>query len=123
MIYKNKVILVSFFTIFSIIGFMVKLPRLFHKFDKELHFMFYFFTTVFILLLFRKRRFISFLVISLFGILIEFAQEFSNKITIRIIGKAIHGRFDIEDIRYNMIGVVCGVVFSKIIQLIFKIGK
>jgi hypothetical protein len=102
---------------------MVKLPRLFHKFDKELHFMFYFFTTVFILLLFRKRRFISFLVISLFGILIEFAQEFSNKITIRIIGKAIHGRFDIEDIRYNMIGVVCGVVFSKIIQLIFKIGK
>ncbi len=123
MIYKNKVILVSFLTIFSIIGFMIKLPTLFHKFDKELHFIFYFFTTVFILLLFRKRRFISFLVLSLFGILIEYAQEFSNKITIRIIGKSIHGRFDIEDIRYNMIGVFCGFVFYKIIQLIFKIGK
>ncbi len=58
--------------------------------------------------------------LALFGIIIEFAQEFSNKISIRIIGKAIHGRFDIEDVKYNMIGVFCGLIIFLIFQLIFK---
>jgi hypothetical protein len=58
--------------------------------------------------------------LALFGIIIEFAQELSNKISIRIIGKAIHGRFDIEDVKYNMIGVFCGLIIFLIFQLIFK---
>ena len=63
---------------------------------------------------------ISSMGLALFGIIIEFAQEFSNKISIRIIGKAIHGRFDIEDVKYNMIGVFCGLIIFLIFQLIFK---
>jgi hypothetical protein len=55
--------------------------------------------------------------------MIEFAQEFSNKISIRVIGKTIHGRFDIEDVKYNMIGIFCGLILFKIIQLTFKASK
>ncbi len=63
---------------------------------------------------------ISSIGLALFGIIIEFAQEFSKKISIRIIGKAIHGRFDVEDVEYNMIGVFCGLMLFQIIQSSFK---
>ena len=119
----HKIILISFLTIFSIIGFMVKLPKAFHHFDKELHLLFYFGATTLVTILFPKRCVISFLALAIFGIMIEFAQEFSNKITIRVIGKAIHGRFDIEDVKYNMIGVCCGLILFQIIQLTFKTRK
>jgi len=119
----HKIILISFLTIFSIIGFMVKLPKAFHHFDKELHLLFYFGATTLVTILFPKRWVISFLALAIFGIMIEFAQEFSNKITIRVIGKAIHGRFDIEDVKYNMIGVCCGLILFQIIQLTFKTRK
>ena len=100
-----KLILLSFLTIFSVIGFMVKLPKVFHHFDKELHLLFYFGATTLVTILFTKRWLFSFLAISIFEILREFAQEFSNKISIRIIGLTIHGRFDIEDVKYNLIGI------------------
>jgi glycopeptide antibiotics resistance protein len=102
---------------------MVKLPRLFHHFDKELHLLFYFGATVVVNILYPKRWAFSFLALTLFGIMIEFAQEFSNKISIRVIGKTIHGRFDIEDVKYNMIGVCCGLIIFQIIQLTFKNQK
>jgi glycopeptide antibiotics resistance protein len=102
---------------------MVKLPKAFHHFDKELHLLFYFGATTLVTILFPKRWVISFLALAIFGIMIEFAQEFSNKITIRVIGKAIHGRFDIEDVKYNMIGVCCGLILFQIIQLTFKTRK
>jgi len=102
---------------------MVKLPKIFHHFDKELHMMFYFSATILIAFFFPKRWMISSIGLALFGIIIEFAQEFSNKITIRIIGKAIHGRFDIEDVKYNMIGVFCGLMLFQLIQLTFKTRK
>ncbi len=66
---------------------------------------------------------ISSIGLALFGIIIEFAQEFSNKISIRIIGKAIHGRFDVEDVKYNMIGGCCGLILLQIIQLTIKVRK
>ena len=116
----HKTILISIFAVFSIVGFMVKLPKIFHHFDKELHMIFYFSATMIIAFLFPKRWMISSIGLSLFGIIIEFAQEFSNKISIRIIGKAIHGRFDVEDVKYNMIGVFCGLILFQIIQLPFK---
>ena len=119
----HKVILISFLTMFSIIGFMVKLPRIFHHFDKELHLLFYFGATTLVTILFPKRWVFLLLVIALFGIMIEFAQEFSNKISIRIIGKAIHGRFDIEDVKYNMIGVFCGLILFHLTQSSFKSRK
>ena len=68
--------------------------------------------------LFPKRWMISSIGLALFGFIIEFAQEFSNKISIRIIGKAIHGRFDVEDVKYNIIGVFCGLILFQLIQLI-----
>jgi VanZ family protein len=102
---------------------MVKLPKAFHHFDKELHLLFYFGATTLVTILFPKRWGVSFLVIAIFGIMIEFAQEFSNKISIRVIGKTIHGRFDIEDVKYNMIGIFCGLILFQIIQLIFKASK
>ena len=116
----HKLILISFLTIFSVIGFMLKLPKVFHHFDKELHLLFYFCATTLVTLLFPKRWMISSICLALFGIIIEFAQEFSNKISIRIIGKAIHGRFDIEDVKYNLIGVFCGLILFQLIQLTFK---
>jgi hypothetical protein len=115
-----KIILISILAVFSIVGFMVELPKIFHHFEKELHMMFYFSATMIIAFLFPKKWMISSIVLSLFGIIIEFAQEFSNKISIRIIGKAIHGRFDVEDVKYNMIGVFCGLILFQIIQLPFK---
>ena len=116
----HKVVLISFLTIFSIIGFMVKLPKLFHHFDKELHLLFYLGATTLVTILYPKRWMISSICLALFGTILEFAQEFSNKISIRIIGKAIHGRFDIEDVKYNLIGVFCGLILFQLIQLTFK---
>ncbi len=119
----HKLILISFLTIFSVIGFMVKLPKVFHHFDKELHLLFYFGVTTLVTILFPKRWVFSFLAIAIFGIMIEFAQEFSNKISIRVIGKTIHGKFDIKDVKYNMIGIFCGLILFQIIQLTFKARK
>lgn len=115
-----KIILISILAVFSIVGFMVKLPKIFHHFDKELHMMFYSSATMIIAFFFPKKWMISSIGLALFGFIIEFAQEFSNKISIRIIGKAIHGRFDVEDVKYNIIGVFCGLMLFQIIQSSFK---
>ena len=116
----QKIVLVSFFAGCTILGFMVKLPRVFHHFDKELHAMFYFFAALFLTIIFPKRWLIATIGLVLFGIVIEFAQAFSNKISIRIIGKAIHGRFDIEDVKYNLIGVFLGLLVFHSYRLLIK---
>ena len=105
---RLKFFLLTLLLLCSVIGFMVRLPRLFHHFDKELHFMFYFFSSLVFLLMFPKRWVYSVLFLLFFGIGIEYAQEFSNKISIRLIGKAIHGRFDIVDVKYNVLGLTIG---------------
>lgn len=116
----SKIWLTIAFIICSLIGFLVKLPRIFHHYDKELHALFYFFASIFLSLIFPKRSFSisSFLVI--FGVFIEFAQEYSNKISMRMIGKAIHGRFDIQDVKYNLLGVVVGFSLYQIYNLALK---
>jgi len=91
-----------------IIGFIVKLPAVFHHYDKELHAAFYFFAPIFFGLQFHKKWLLVLFCLMIFGFGIELAQAVSNKISIRLIGKSIHGRFDIEDIRYNIKGLFLG---------------
>jgi hypothetical protein len=97
---------------------MVKLPAVFHHYDKELHAAFYFMAVIYFGLQFPKKWLLVLFCLLIFGFGIELAQAFSNKISIRIIGKPIHGRFDIEDIRYNIKGLFWG---SLVILLMLKI--
>lgn len=102
----------------SVIGFMVKLPRIFHQMDKELHALFYCCCFLFCCLLYPKRWFSILLALTFFGFAIEWAQDFSNKISIRLVGKRIHGRFDPEDIKYNLIGLFIGLLIFGCIRLL-----
>ncbi len=109
-----------FFLIATIVGFMVKLPSNFRQYDKELHSLFYFGAAAFLNVLFTcknipKHLFIFFCLL-FFSICIEFAQEYSNK----FFHARIHGRFDIEDVRANLIGLL---FFSAIWLLFFLFMK
>lgn len=106
--YKNLIFFI--FACLVIFGFMIKLPKIFHHFDKELHSLFYFGTFIFLALLFPNKRFFVSVVLFLFGIFIEIAQDYSNRISLKYIGKVIHGRFDIEDIKFNCIGLFLGII-------------
>lgn len=117
---SNKIILISFVSVCTVVGFMIKLPKIFHQYAKELHSSFYLIATLFFIYLFPKKWLLSSLVLVLFGIIIEFTQEFSNKISIRIIGKAIHGRFDIVDVKYNIMGVFYGLSIFFFLRLLIK---
>ena len=101
-----------------IIGFIVKLPAVFHHYDKELHAAFYFMAVIYFGLQFPKKWLLIVFCLLIFGIGIEMAQAFSNRISIRLIGKPIHGRFDIEDIRYNFKGLFWGTL---VLLLLLKI--
>ena len=119
----RRTLIVVFFTVASIIGFMIKLPRVFHHYDKELHASFYFAGFLFLSYLYPKRWLLIAIVLGLGGVFIEYAQELSNKVTLRLIGKRIHGRFDIEDIEYNLMGLFLGVTAFIITKQFFKPGK
>jgi uncharacterized membrane protein YidH (DUF202 family) len=90
----------------AIVGFMIKLPSGFRHIDKELHASFYFLAAAFLNVLFAKakifRHVVIFIALYLFGMVIEFAQAYSN----RFFRKRIHGRFDPEDIQSNLIGLI-----------------
>ncbi|MFN3589601.1 MAG: hypothetical protein ACK4UP_09470 [Spirosomataceae bacterium] len=107
---KSKFLLVVVLIICSVIGFMLKLPRVFRHYDKELHTLFYFCATLFMASLYPRKWFLVAFLLAIFGIGIEAAQSFSNRISIRLIGKAIHGRFDIEDVWANCMGIGAGLV-------------
>ena len=103
----------------SVIGFMVRLPRALHHYDKQLHALYYFGAMIVISALYPKRWYIVAVCLFIFGVTIEFLQEYSNK----LIGKKIHGNFDILDIKYNTIGIVIGTLCFYTIQLLIKITK
>ena len=109
--------LILLFSIFAFIGFMWRLPRIFHHYDKELHMAFYFFALLFLSALYPKRLIQVFFLLLFAGIGIELLQSFSNRISVRLIGKAIHGRFDWQDVKYNLLGLcwasVCYFVFLR----------
>jgi VanZ family protein len=107
---------VAFLFVCSIIGFMVKLPRVFHHYDKILHALFYFAAAVVLNFIYPKRWYLITAGLFFFGIMIEVLQELSNK----IVGKTIHGKFDIQDVKYNTIGLVIGTFCFFVIQFLIQ---
>jgi hypothetical protein len=108
---RIKMLMVFIFLILSILGFMIKLPVAFRHSDKELHAVFYFAAACFLNILFTNKKAVIhvmiFAILYLFGIAIEYAQEYSNK----FFHTKIHGRYDPEDVKYNLTGLV---LFSAI---------
>ena len=88
----------------SIIGFMIRLPKVFSHHDKELHFLFYFLASGILNMLFSEwklsRHTYIFVGLFMFGVGIELAQHFSN----RLVHSRIHGNFDPEDVFFNLLG-------------------
>lgn len=107
----QKLIITFFCFSIAIVGFMIKLPVIFRHYDKELHSMFYFIAALFLNVLFVKRQLVIFIFLFLFGVIIEFSQQYSNK----FFSKRIHGRFDKEDVYSNLKGLI---LFSIIWLLI-----
>jgi hypothetical protein len=101
-----KVLLVFIWLIASVVGFLVKLPSGLRHYDKELHATFYFLAAGFLNILFTNgklsRHLIIFLALYFFSISIEYAQEYSNK----LLHVRIHGRYDPEDVKYNLRGLI-----------------
>ena len=107
--YFTKTLLTAAAFILAVVGFLIKLPSIFKNYDKEMHSLFYFLAAAFLNIFFAKkiifRHVVILIFLILFGIAIEFAQEYSNK----FLQKRIHGRFDTEDIQSNFKGLI---VFS-----------
>jgi len=102
----TKILLICACFALAILGFMIKLPSTFRHFDKELHSIFYFIAAAFLNLLFANKKIFRHVLIFgalyLFGISIEYAQVYSNK----LLHSRIHGRYDIEDVQSNLKGLV-----------------
>lgn len=102
----QKIIITILVLCCSVAGFMIKLPGMFRHQDREMHAAYYFLAAAFFTLLFAGRSFWKHLLIgaalAAFGVCIEYAQEYSNK----LLRRRIHGRFDPEDIKYNVMGLL-----------------
>ena len=109
------------FIVFSLIGFMVRLPFAFHHCDKELHMLFYFTAAVVINLLYPKRMYVIITSLIFFGVAIECLQEYSNKISLSLTNKALHGNFDIQDIKANITGLFICALFYYFIQIFISL--
>jgi hypothetical protein len=124
---KNKSRYYLIMTLIIIIGFMIKLPKSLHRFDKELHLAFYFFSMLFIWWTWSKWSFkkniLSGIALSGFGFFIEAFQQYSN----RFFKKRIHGDFDWEDILANTSGILlflfCWLSIKALLCLIRFIRK
>jgi VanZ family protein len=115
---REKEVLIVTLGVVSTLGFMLKLPRIFHHFDKELHALFYFFAAFVLTALYPKKHMFIALFLAFFGVCIEVAQQLSNRLFV----KRIHGRFDSEDVIANCKGIlffsiiyICWSLFKKII--------
>jgi hypothetical protein len=114
----GKAFLVFICLILSVVGFMMKLPSAFRHYDKELHAAFYFFAAGFLNVLFTNGKFtrhiLIFVVLYVFSVSIEHAQEYSN----RFFHTRIHGRYDPEDIKYNLRGLIAYSVLWILYRLV-----
>lgn len=104
----------------AIVGFMVRLPSVFSHSDKMMHSVFYFVAAAFLNILFAKRNLLIhafiFGFLYLFGIGIEYAQQYSNT----FLHKKIHGNADPEDIHANLQGIVAfSVLWLSYVTIIF----
>lgn len=115
-----KTIILVVGTLVSLFCFMIKLPVPFRGIDTSLHALFFFLASAFINLLFGvktiKTHLLIFGMLFLFGTLIEFAQEYSNT----LVRKRIHGNFDPQDLKFNLMGLS---FFSLIWFSYYIIGK
>jgi len=112
-----KAFLVFFCLVASVVGFMMKLPSRFRHYDKELHATFYFLAAFFLNVLFTNgklaRHILIFAILYFFSISIEHAQEYSN----RFFRVKIHGRYDPEDVKYNLMGLMAYSVLWVVYRL------
>jgi hypothetical protein len=122
----QKVLIVFVCFAIAIAGFMLKLPIPFRKIDKELHATFYFVAAALLNVLFAGTRLVRhaviFISLYLFGMAIEFAQAYSNK----FFSKRIHGRFDPEDVEWNLKGLITFSVLwvlCTVVIVIFRRAK
>lgn len=104
---KLKIAIVLICLSISIYCFMIKLPVPLRKMDTELHALFFFSASAFLNIVFLVRKLNNHLMIFgmlfLFSVLIEFSQEYSNS----IFKRRIHGNFDPNDLKYNLLGLCC----------------
>lgn len=102
---KDKFAIVAVCFAIACYCFLIKLPVPLRKIDTELHALFFFLAAAFLNVLFQVRKLNNHLLIFgmlfLFGALIEFAQEYSNS----FFPRRIHGNFDPEDLKHNLLGL------------------
>jgi hypothetical protein len=102
----QKILIVFACFAMAVIGFMIKLPSGFRHIDKELHAVFYFLAAALLNILFAGRKLVWHIVIFislyLFGAAIEWGQDYSNE----FFRRRIHGRFDPEDVQWNLKGLI-----------------
>jgi hypothetical protein len=108
---KSEIGLILTLLTLSFFGFIIKLPAVFRHHDRELHFLFYLLTAIFLYMIFGKNRIsnhiVIFLLLVIFGIGIEVMQELSNHLS----PKKIHGNFDPKDVFYNLLGLIVASFF------------
>ncbi len=123
----HKLIITVLAFAIAITGFMVKLPAAFRHHDKELHALFYFLAAAFLNILFAQRKLLPHLIIFallyLFGVAIEYAQEYSNQ----YFHMRIHGRYDKEDVLWNTKGLIAfsavWILYAAAVLLFKKTGQ
>ncbi len=107
----------------SCYGFLIKLPVPFRSIDTELHALFFFIAAAFLNILFKVKKLNNHLLIFgmlfLFSTLIEFTQDYSNT----LLHKKIHGNFDPNDLKYNLIGITIFSMFWFMYYLITLIHE
>ena len=121
---STKIAIVVLCFIAAVIGFLMKLPSAFRHIDKELHFAFYFLAAAFLNILFNIRNLVKHILVSgllyLFGIGIEFAKENYNK----VFHVQFHGRFDPEDVRANLKGLIAfSIVWVIVMTCVYAFGS
>jgi fatty acid desaturase len=121
--FQQKLFLTFIGFALAIVGFMVKLPPVFRHSDKQLHAMFYFLAAALLNILFAGTKLVwhvvIFVALYLFGIAIEYAQAFSN----RFYRTPIHGRFDPEDVTWNLKGLIAFSMLWLLITVVLLAFK
>lgn len=119
----QKVLIVLICFAVAVIGFMIKLPSGFRHIDKQLHAAFYFGAAAFLNVLFAGIKLLRhaaiFILLYLFGMVIEYSQEYSN----RFFPRRIHGRFDPEDIQSNLNGLIAFSLLWMLCAIVIIIYK
>ena len=116
----ERICLLMFLGACSCVGFMMTLPKVFRYYNNELHAVFYLGATVVTSFLFPKRCGILSVGLFTFGLFIEKAQEYSKRIRLPYLGRVVHGNFDPEDVQYNLIGIILGLLVFHSYQKIRK---